>query len=510
MKQNGIRILALILAGIMSLSAFSCAKEEMPSGNPGNSTLAKTDGPANPDGPAETPDATDPGDASEEAFEEAAAPAETTEPEWPEPDYSDFELPEDTGKLVVYVESTMGKAVMDPAIIRFRELYPSVEVDYTIMGVDEYAARVQAELPVGRGPDLFLFRSTEIPDIFKTMETEIFADLNPWFAADPEIDPSEFVAGAMKGGRSRGRQYIVPICFDAPILVARRSVLDALGIEDPSDFASMSEAARKFKEIYPKGTLFMDNGGLNPYVTDMVFLAQFSGLRCIDYQRSAADCDEELAREVMDLMKLYYIPDYVEYEESKKDRLVTTYMDYECLLRNDCLFNHWDTSFDRFYSVCKELNEAGDEAVAFVPRDAKGNTTADIVQMAAIPQGSQNKLNAWRLLKVLLSDEIQTARDKARLDNSIFWSGMPVRLSSLRSVLEFETGFWGYDLNDPEVKIIFDRFVELWSSPTDARVLPVIIRRYINLELMPYVRGEKSWDDCYKRFLNTLELYASE
>ena len=56
----------------------------------------------------------------------------------------------------------------------------------------------------------------------------------------------------------------------------------------------------------------------------------------------------------------------------------------------------------------------------------------------------------------------------------------------------------------------FTRFCELVQSPAEAMILPQIIRRYIGLEILPYVRGERSWDDCYKRFLNTLELYASE
>jgi hypothetical protein len=32
----------------------------------------------------------------------------------------------------------------------------------------------------------------------------------------------------------------------------------------------------------------------------------------------------------------------------------------------------------------------------------------------------------------------------------------------------------------------------------------------MEMEMTPYIRGERSWNDCYERFLNTLELYASE
>ena len=39
---------------------------------------------------------------------------------------------------------------------------------------------------------------------------------------------------------------------------------------------------------------------------------------------------------------------------------------------------------------------------------------------------------------------------------------------------------------------------------------PPIIKEYLQREISPYIRGEKPWDDCCKRFQSTLELYVSE
>ena len=78
---------------------------------------------------------------------------------------------------------------------------------------------------------------------------------------------------------------------------------------------------------------------------------------------------------------------------------------------------------------------------------------------------------------------------------------MPVRKASIKGYL------WEEGMVEDET---FTRFCELVQSPTEARSIPQIIKRYIGLEILPYVRGEKPWSDCYKRFLNTLELYASE
>ncbi len=492
MKKSIKPILAFLLAAMLTVTALSCAKKETPSADTGNSAPAKTDATADPNGQA-NPNG------------QADTPAET---EWPLPDYSDFVMPEDTGKLYLYVDGAMGRAVMNPAVERFRELYPDVEVTYEVLSDDEFSTRSETELPAGAGPDLFFFKS--VPDIYKTMGTGLFTDLNPYFDADPEIDPGEFVAGVMRGGMYQGRRYIVPICFKSPILVARRSVLDELGIDDPSDFGNLAEAARRYHEAYPDSSLFLDYSAMNTWMVNLPDLIQYAGLRFIDYERGVLDCDEERVREIMDLVKLYYDPDYVEYDESRADRLISTYMDYGCLVENECLFNYFDDGYQSFSMVKKTLAEMGDEAVAFVPRGWNGETTADIVQMAAIPQGAKNKLNAWRLMKVLLSDEIQAGRDDSRFGNSYFWAGMPVRLSSLRTTFEYDVEYWGFDLKNPAEQKILDEFMTLWSSSTTARKLPSIVNRYIILELMPYVRGEKAWDDCWKRFVSTLELYASE
>ena len=130
--------------------------------------------------------------------------------------------------------------------------------------------------------------------------------------------------------------------------------------------------------------------------------------------------------------------------------------------------------------------------------------------MASIPEASKNKLNAWRLLKILLSDEIQAGRNENGHNLPYFWVGHPVRVSSLRREAEYDLEFWGFDQEDEEVRAIFERFMDLCPSVDGVRMLPNVWFRYIRLEMFPYVYGEKPWDDCYKRFLNTLELYASE
>ena len=209
MKKGNKRFFALLLAALLTLTAFSCAKEEPPSGNPGNNTPAKTDVPSNPDAPAEKPGGTEPGGSTPgDASEEPSEPAETLPPEQ---DYSWFEFPADTGRLTVYTDAAMGRAVMNPAVRIFQEKYPGVEVDYKTMGDDEFQALIRTEIPAGKGPDLLLFASPDIPDVYKTAAAGLFTDLNLYFAKDGEIDLSDFITPVMDGALLNGQRFFAPL-----------------------------------------------------------------------------------------------------------------------------------------------------------------------------------------------------------------------------------------------------------------------------------------------------------
>ena len=481
MKRIAARVCSLLLACLLGAFPFAGCEKAEPSAD-GSPTTAGT----------------------------AVADA-LVEPEWPRPDYSGFTLPEETGELVLYTAGASKGAVMRPAVEIFKSLYPHVNVTYETVGEDEFDERIRAELPAGKGPDLVLFVSKSIPDVYKTESTGIFEDLGGYFEADPEIDRADFVRGVMDGMLFRGKQFIVPLHYSVPLLMTSQALLEEVGVEDPSDFDNLAEAARRYRDLYPEGTLFLDTGDINPVFINRQQLIWHAGIAFIDYQQGEVSCGEEELRAVMDLVKLYYDPDYVEGDYGPDDyKLYGDYLTHGCLLRKECLFTDFNYSYSSFSTACKALEISGGEAVAFIPKDPYGGVTAEIKEMAAIPTASRNKLNAWRLMKILLSDEIQAGRDERRHGLPYFWVGLPVRESSLRKQAEYDVEYWGYTLEDEEDRAIFERYMDLCASPNRARLLPGIWFRYITLELFPYVYGEKPWEDCWKSFLNTIELYASE
>ena len=456
------RIFALILTIALLLSAFvGCGKSEEPS--------------EKPDGQTET-----------------------------EPDYSWFSMPEETGKLEIYSSGNEYSSLLNPAIEILKDLYPEIEVSYTILSADEFETRIRTEIPAGGGPDLVLMADGTFPDIYKTMQTDLFEDLNPYFGTDEEIALSDFVKPVMDGGILNGKRYLAPLNYELPVYLTTQSILDEVGMtaEEIETCDGFCEAAARFHEKYPDSTLFFDIGGLNPALTDLTTLCMNFGFRFIDYETGELDIDEARFRQCADLVKLYYDPDYDTDEDAVWD--IPYYGAGGGLHLK--LFPYDEFGADGYsgYRICQDyLGADGEKPVVFVPSNQNGGVTAKLSLFTAIPKGAANKASAWKLLKILLSEEIQGGHDEKRRGNSYFWYGQPVRLSSTKAKMDH-----GAEMtpDGPE----FDKFVALVQSPTEARIFPLIYNKYLNEEIMPYIRGEKPWDDCWKSFMSTMVLYKDE
>lgn len=430
-----------------------------------------------------------------------------TSPDAPEtePDYSWFTFPEETGKLTVYTAGAEFASVMDPAIRRFEEMYPETEVSYQTYDEDEYKTMLRTEIAAGKGPDLVLFKSNTFPDIYKTMSTDIFADLNPYFALDEEIDLSDFLAPVMDGGILNGKRYIVPVCYEMPLLLTTQSILDEVGVskDEIATFDGFCEAAARFKEKHPDADLYIDLcGGFPPETVYIRTMYRNLGFNLIDYLTGTVTVDENRFRQCMDTIKLYYDPDYDVTDTSKEQS--EGYYQGGALKNRLCLFDNFSTSsFSMNRGSSSYLAVNGESAVLFAQSNQNDGVTAEMGLCVAIPNGSVNKSAAWKLLKILLSDEIQGGHDENLYGHSYFWTGFPVRLASFQSFHGVDDDYW-------EESEALQNYVAILQSPTEALMIPNIYRQYISDEMMPYIKGEKAWDECWQQFLNTLELYKDE
>ena len=224
---------------------------------------------------------------------------QSTELYRPEQDYSWFTMPEDTRKLEIYSPGNMYSSILEPAIEIFKQLYPEIDVSYQIVSDEEFETRIRTEIPAGRGPDLVLVTEYTFPDIYKTMSTDLFEDLNPYFGTDDGIALSDFVIPVMNGGVLNGKRYIAPLAYSASILMTTQSILDEIGLtaDEIVTIDGFCEGAARFKEKYPDATLFFDLGGVSPTSGDISTLYRNFGFNLINYETNEVEIDEARFRQ---------------------------------------------------------------------------------------------------------------------------------------------------------------------------------------------------------------------
>ena len=155
----------------------------------------------------------------------------------------------------------------------------------------------------------------------------------------------------------------------------------------------------------------------------------------------------------------------------------------------------------------------------FVFPNINGKNTANLEKMGAILNVSQNKLNAYRLLKILLSEEIQS---KSAMDVNIV--GFSVLNSAMAA--RAETGFkqangnvieesYSALYNIPFGKIfisenIIQEFVEMMSDIDNCQIHIPQVNKFIYDNMEPYFNNTGSYENCLNKLRNDLELYMSE
>ena len=139
-------------------------------------------------------------------------------------------IPEETDKLVLYTSDNGCSSLLNPAVEIFRNLYPDVEVAYEVVDPDTYQTMIREEVPAGQGPDLVLLQNKTLPDLYKTMSSGVFEDLNRYFDKDEEIDLADFVGPVMEAGVLKGKRTLVPLTYEVSLLLTTESILDEIGM----------------------------------------------------------------------------------------------------------------------------------------------------------------------------------------------------------------------------------------------------------------------------------------
>ena len=410
----------------------------------------------------------------------------------PEPDYSWFAFPEPTDNLVIYTDPYYDQELKEAAEL-FREQYPDVSLDYKIFGEDELTAKLRAEIPAGGGPDLVYADLYSFPDIFKTVSTGVFTDLDPYLHADPEFSFADYNTAVLDGGVYEDRRCIVPIEYEIPIVLTTEEVLGAIGssAEDLGTFDGFLNACESFYQTGGKKIYLFSYGASQKYQQNLYL---YSGLSLIDYERHTVGAHREIYEKILEVSALY--------GKNPTTELISQPQPHGWLIQQKCLFlNHYPTILLLFNYYAFLKNNGVSPVLAVLPAYDDG-TAAQIKTYAAIPVSSENPLNAYRFLKILLSDDFQCP--PSHPDFGPLQLGLPVKNSSMERLLSVQRTRYGIG------EEITDRILERIGSISHSSSFPPVLYRYYRDEMLPYIQGKKDFDECFDKLMNVLELYIDE
>ena len=410
------------------------------------------------------------------------------------------QLPE-TDKLVLY-RTPINSWMIDPAINIFGEMYPDVEIEVRDFGMDDsndYEMFLRTELPAGKGPDL-LVMGNEFPDIYKTMDTGIFCDLNDFIGSDPDFGLDDCNKVVMDSGVYKGKRYLVPLAYETNILLTSEEALAAAGMsaENLKTFDGYAGEVKRYLEQYASTKALYAHGANLGYL----MLFPWSGLRIIDYENKKVNVDGADFKKVMEAYKDIFAQDTTGPNP--------TFYVAEALKNGDILFYKTQQPFP-FVTYYGEVRV--ESSPLYFPFPAvNGKTTAEAKYLASIPVSAPNKANAYAFLKILLSEKIQFGDVNSLLNGRYYMPVLNTVFDAMASsVSEYLEG-WTYNgvLTAVSAETIRD-YLDMYANVEDCQLYVYdVITELFNTYMMPYFKGDDTYDNCLNRARNWLELYISE
>ena len=414
------------------------------------------------------------------------------------------QLPE-TDKLVLWRTDT-NKWLLDPAVNIFKTMYPDVKIDVRDFENDpnSYWTLLETELPAGKGPDLILSSTNDFFDIYKVMDTDVFCDLNDFIESDPDLNLGDYKKVVLDSGIYKGRRYIMPLSYDTSVLITTKEILAAeeIDIDNLQSFDGLVEETKKYLDRYASTRFVYDR-----QFQDINMFFPWCGLQYIDYENKTLNVDGEDFRKVMDAYKDIYRQDM---ELGELPSVMYARDTADALISGKSIFGRI-RSWHSFTYTYGALENNGYSPVYFPVPSINGKRGARVTSMAVISNASQNKLNAYRFLKILLSEQIQ---------------GNPQDVTITEfPVLESAVGIHAkYRFEDSERRQYEDRLIPLSSeeimrdfsdltNEIDYCTLILYtdqVEAVISYSMLSYFKGEDTYENCLNKLRNDLELYLSE
>lgn len=382
----------------------------------------------------------------------------------------------------------------------FKKAYPDVEVNVEVY-TDILAgmARVNTQLMAGEGPDLILMRNYGASDVYKMMKAQAFAPLDEFMEQDSEWDAGNYAKSMLDAGTYEGKHLVMPLSYRVKCGLTSEENLDAAGIslDGCNDVVSFLQETAKFYELDNVERVVGDMGQLEDFP---IFMAD----RFLDYSKGTLNVDDETLKQACTAYKSFY------YEDAAAGSSGLTSAGYwgvgEAIAKGEkCMVV--PIAGNSFMEASQAI-AANASPVLWPFRNGNGEICADVMEYAGIRANSENRQNAWNLLKILMGETVQP---------QIVKNGMycPVLKPILEAGID-QTKEKAYE-NGKAVVEVAELPQEILAQYKDAVMNPdkavfatdTCISKFIE-HMRPFYEDEGSYEECMEEFKKFVKIYLTE
>lgn len=401
-------------------------------------------------------------------------------------------------KLNVYV--VQEDALYENAVIKYVQDNPKADLNVEYFeNYDQVNERLKTELLSCKGPDVILFNSFySNEDPYKLAASGSLLQLDDMVEG---LSEGEYFKEILDAGILNGGQYFVPLSWN---ILQAYSTQETINTNEAADiyeaFEKEEEALKDVADVGISSLQLLRNDMVNT-------LFEATGTKIFDEQTGEIVADKEKVLKAIDFTKILFD------DTAKRKEITTKYSkDFagavshlKFMLENFSFLNN-----ARYYETLYPAY-TGDEMFlsTFEHQDGEG-MTAQVVQYGAINANTKNAEEAWALLKYILDMPATMNFAKYELDTAYY---APVKKDDYQKCVE---NLKSQVASGPNMKVgpLSENYAEYLNNvPNDISeaVIPnVTFGKMLQECLMPYMKGEATFEKCYDTLIQRTNLYLTE
>lgn len=379
---------------------------------------------------------------------------------------------------------------------QFMEMYPDVKItinsyqgDSGAGSVENYLTYLNTKIMTGDAEDILL---TGFLPVTKYTEMGVFEDLSSYVASAPEFTDEDYFMNVLEAAREDdGSLYIIPYESRLTTVEFSKALLDGQG--DIENELRNSQSITLWRAIELAKQMIDETDKNNAYLTHM------SEMMLMDYFVIGSlgqfiDVDGKQVN--------INTSEYIELLESVNFFAENGYFDAGIDYYNEEYYYAATTDFD-VQAAFYYLDGNSDSVYCMPIADSDGNVSNDVKHCLALNSASDNKALAWKFIRYLLSEEVQT------LPSVI---GAPVNRQGFEAWVErYYKLYSDGNVNSSVDKDTYHDVLEGWIDQiNDCDTLDSAIEWLIEEENLKYFNGQQTAEVTAQNLQRRLEQYFNE